>query len=144
LEQQPQSSPSTVGWQIISILRTDKVSTSVSSVLQISVELVFKGICLTLLNSLSVFGWLSLALLFPGNDHVCSSLSGIADLAERYRNVLLSADPNCKYDQVIEINLNELEPHVNGPFTPDLATPISKLGQTAKQMGWPEEIKVGK
>ena len=42
--------------------------------------------------------------------------------------------------QVIEIDLNTLEPHVNGPFTPDLATPISKLGATAKQAGWPLEV----
>lgn len=37
----------------------------------------------------------------------------------------------------------QLEPHVNGPFTPDLAHPISKLGQTAKQKGWPMDISVG-
>jgi aconitase A len=42
--------------------------------------------------------------------------------------------------QVIEIDLSTLEPHVNGPFTPDLATPISKLGATAKQAGWPLEV----
>lgn len=38
----------------------------------------------------------------------------------------------------------QLEPHVNGPFTPDLAHPISKLGQIAKEKGWPTEVKVGK
>jgi len=37
----------------------------------------------------------------------------------------------------------QLEPHVNGPFTPDLAHPISKLGQTAKAKGWPMDISVG-
>ncbi len=37
----------------------------------------------------------------------------------------------------------QLEPHVNGPFTPDLASPISKLGENAKANGWPTEIKVG-
>ncbi len=46
--------------------------------------------------------------------------------------------------QIIEIDLSTLEPHVNGPFTPDLAHPISKLGENAKKAGWPLEIKVGK
>lgn len=49
----------------------------------------------------------------------------------------------CQYDNVIEINLDTLEPHVNGPFTPDLASPISKLGENAKKNGWPVDIKVG-
>lgn len=39
--------------------------------------------------------------------------------------------------------MSELEPHINGPFTPDLATPISKLASEAKKNGWPDEIKVG-
>ena len=56
---------------------------------------------------------------------------------------LLQPDPNCKYDDVIEIDLNTLEPHVNGPFTPDLAHPISKLKEAALKNGWPTEIKVG-
>ncbi len=51
--------------------------------------------------------------------------------------------PEKFYDQVIEINLSELEPHVNGPFTPDLAWPISKLAEAAKEHNWPEEIEVG-
>jgi aconitate hydratase len=50
---------------------------------------------------------------------------------------------NVSVAQVIEIDLSTLEPHVNGPFTPDLATPISKLGATAKQSGWPLEVKDG-
>lgn len=48
-----------------------------------------------------------------------------------------------KYDECIEINLDTLEPHVNGPFTPDLANPISKLGENAKKNGWPIDVKVG-
>lgn len=52
-------------------------------------------------------------------------------------------NPEKYYDRVIEINLSELEPHVNGPFTPDLAWPISKLAEAAKEHGWPEEIEVG-
>lgn len=46
------------------------------------------------------------------------------------------------YDQVIEINLSELEPHVNGPFTPDLAWPISKFKEAVKEKEYPEELKV--
>jgi aconitate hydratase len=53
------------------------------------------------------------------------------------------ANPEKYFDQVIEINLSELEPHVNGPFTPDRATPISKLGEEAKANGWPLDISVG-
>src|SRR5690606_6408103 len=46
------------------------------------------------------------------------------------------------YDQLIEINLDELEPHINGPFTPDLATPISQMAAAVKEHGWPEEVEV--
>lgn len=53
------------------------------------------------------------------------------------------ANPEKYFDQVIEINLSELEPHVNGPFTPDLATPISKLKEEATKNGWPLKISVG-
>lgn len=52
------------------------------------------------------------------------------------------ADPAKYYDQLIEINLDELEPYVNGPFTPDLATPISKMAEVAKANGWPETVEV--
>jgi len=57
--------------------------------------------------------------------------------AEVYEN------PEMYYDEVIEINLSELEPHLNGPFTPDRATPISKMGEVAKENGWPIEVSVG-
>merc|ERR1712032_67983 len=50
-------------------------------------------------------------------------------------------DPGCQYDQVIEIDLNTLEPHVNGPFTPDLATPIKDLAGAANKNGWPLEVR---
>jgi len=54
-------------------------------------------------------------------------------------------DPSKYFDQVIEINLSELEPHINGPFTPDLATPISKMKEVLAGQGkdWPVEVKVG-
>ena len=51
--------------------------------------------------------------------------------------------PEKYFDQVIEINLSELEPHLNGPFTPDLATPISKMKEEAIKNGWPTKIEVG-
>lgn len=52
------------------------------------------------------------------------------------------AEPSKYYDQVIEIDLNELEPYVNGPFTPDLAWPISKFAQAVKENNWPERLEV--
>jgi aconitate hydratase len=52
-------------------------------------------------------------------------------------------NPSDYFDQVIEINLDELEPHLNGPFTPDLATPISKMKEAAAANGWPTKIEVG-
>jgi aconitate hydratase len=53
------------------------------------------------------------------------------------------ANPEKYFDQVIEINLSELEPHLNGPFTPDLATPISKMKEEAAKNNWPTKIEVG-
>ena len=50
------------------------------------------------------------------------------------------ADPSAYFDQVIEIDLSTLEPHINGPHTPDLARPVSKVGEDAKANGWPLEI----
>ncbi|MFD0763580.1 aconitate hydratase [Mucilaginibacter lutimaris] len=52
-------------------------------------------------------------------------------------------NPSAYFDQVIEINLSELEPHVNGPFTPDLAWPISKFAQAVRENNWPEKLEVG-
>ena len=52
-------------------------------------------------------------------------------------------NPADYFDQVIEINLSELEPHLNGPFTPDLATPISKMKEAAAANNWPTKIEVG-
>nr|WP_299215163.1 aconitate hydratase [uncultured Allomuricauda sp.] len=53
------------------------------------------------------------------------------------------ADPEKYFDQLIEINLDTLEPHLNGPFTPDLATPISKMNEAAKANDWPLNVEVG-
>lgn len=72
----------------------------------------------------------------------------VADLANGVKAHLTAdpevyADPNKYFDQVIEINLSELEPHLNGPFTPDLATPISKMKEAAAANGWPTKVEVG-
>ena len=74
--------------------------------------------------------------------------AAVADLANQVKEHLTAdpevyANPEKYFDQVIEINLSELEPHVNGPFTPDRATPISKMAAEAKANGWPTKIDVG-
>jgi aconitate hydratase len=53
------------------------------------------------------------------------------------------ADPEKYFDQVIEINLSELKPHLNGPFTPDLATPVGEMTEKAKENGWPMDVEWG-
>lgn len=67
-------------------------------------------------------------------DTVAAHLNGDAEVY---------ANPSAYFDQVIEINLSELEPHVNGPFTPDLAWPISKLKDAVIANNWPAELEVG-
>jgi aconitate hydratase len=72
----------------------------------------------------------------------------IADMADAIAEHLTGdeevyANPEQYFDQVIEINLDELEPHVNGPFTPDLAWPISKFAAAVKENGWPTKLEVG-
>lgn len=69
----------------------------------------------------------------------------IADAADvaLHQHGFLRADEGAQYDQVIEIDLNKLEPHVNGPFTPDLSTPISAFGAKARAEGWPASISAG-
>ena len=67
----------------------------------------------------------------------------VAQMADFLGSYLMS-DPKSErlYDQVIEINLSELEPHINGPFTPDLAWPLSKFKDAVKKNDYPEELKV--
>merc|ERR1711899_126105 len=86
--------------------------------------------------------------VFPFNQRmvdylVATEREAIAAEAEKYKASLLSPGPGCQYDQVIEIDLNTLEPHVNGPFTPDLATPIKDLADAANKNGWPLEVRDG-
>lgn len=90
--------------------------------------------------------------LFAYDEKMADYLRGtaradIAELANGVKEHLrpdaeVYADPAKYYDQLIEINLDELEPYVNGPFTPDLATPISKMAEVAKANGWPEDVEV--
>jgi aconitate hydratase len=74
--------------------------------------------------------------------------AAVADAANQIKEHLTGdaevyADPKKYFDEVIEINLSELEPHLNGPLTPDLATPISKMKEVAAANGWPMKIEVG-
>jgi aconitate hydratase len=72
----------------------------------------------------------------------------VADLANGIKEHLTGDsevydNPEKYFDQVIEINLSELEPHINGPFTPDLAWPLSKFAEAVKSNGWPQKLEVG-
>ncbi len=72
----------------------------------------------------------------------------IAAAADQIKSYLTAdpevyANPSQYFDEVIEIDLNTLEPHLNGPFTPDLATPISKMKEVAAANGWPTKIEFG-
>jgi aconitate hydratase len=79
---------------------------------------------------------------------IATGRSEVAEMAGKNREHLtadieISAEPTKYYDQYIEINLSELEPYINGPFTPDLATPISKMKTVAEKNGWPVNVEVG-
>ncbi len=90
--------------------------------------------------------------VFPFDEKMAAYLriTDRADVAALAENLMdeLSADPEVQknpakyYDQVIEINLSELEPHLNGPFTPDKAWPISKMKEAVKEFNYPDNIKV--
>ncbi|GDX52343.1 aconitate hydratase [Bacteroidota bacterium] len=67
-------------------------------------------------------------------DNISEHLTGDAEVY---------SSPEKYFDQVIEINLSELEPHINGPFTPDLAFPISKFAAAVKENNWPAQLEVG-
>jgi aconitate hydratase len=79
---------------------------------------------------------------------VATGRKTVSDLAYKNRAHLSAdsevyADPARYYDQYIEINLSELEPYINGPFTPDLATPISHMKEEAAKNNWPVDVEVG-
>ncbi len=72
----------------------------------------------------------------------------VAKLADKVKEHLTGdpevyADPKKYFDEVIEIDLSTLEPHVNGPFTPDRAIPISQFANEVKSNGWPQRLEVG-
>jgi aconitate hydratase len=74
--------------------------------------------------------------------------SEVADEANNIKDYLTGdaevyEKPEKYFDQVIEINLSELEPHINGPFSPDIATPISKMKDVLKENDWPRKIDWG-
>lgn len=75
-----------------------------------------------------------------GRAEVAALADGIRDYLRPDKEVY--ADPKKYYDQVIEIDLNTLEPYVNGPFTPDLAWPISEFAKAVKDNDWPEVLEV--
>ena len=90
--------------------------------------------------------------VFPYDEKMAGYLRAtgreeVAALADGVREHLrpdeeIYKEPAKYYDQLIEINLSELEPHVNGPFTPDLAWPISKFADAVKVNNWPQKLEV--
>ena len=92
----------------------------------------------------STFGYdesMSRYLKATGREEIAAAADLIADQLTGDAEVY--ANPSEYFDEVIEIDLNTLEPHLNGPFTPDLATPISKMKEAAAANGWPTKIEVG-
>ncbi|KAL7335126.1 hypothetical protein PS15p_200650 [Mucor circinelloides] len=82
--------------------------------------------------------------VFPYNGRISDFLKAtnrqnVAHSAERYAHILQS-DEGSAYDEVIEIDLSTMEPHVNGPFTPDLATPLSLFKLKMRNEGWPDKL----
>ncbi|MCK5816144.1 MAG: aconitate hydratase, partial [Flavobacteriaceae bacterium] len=76
-----------------------------------------------------------------GRDDVADAANGIAPYLTGDAEVY--ANPEQYFDQVIEINLDELVPHLNGPFTPDLATPVGEMTEKAKANDWPLKVEWG-
>ena len=79
---------------------------------------------------------------------VATGRKEVADLARANREHLVSdmeiaAEPEKYYDKYIEINLSDLEPYINGPFSPDVATPLSQMKNAAVRNNWPEKVEVG-
>lgn len=91
----------------------------------------------------SVFAYdekMSAYLTATGRAEVAALADGIKEHLRPDEEVM--GDPLKYYDQVLELNLSELEPYVNGPFTPDLATPISKMAEAVKANDWPAKLEV--
>ncbi len=92
----------------------------------------------------SLFGYdeaMARYLTATGRKEVAELALTVGEHLRSDNEVLTS--PEKYYDQFVEINLSELEPYINGPFTPDLATPISEMKEVAEKNGWPVNIEVG-
>ncbi|WP_439474399.1 aconitate hydratase [Algoriphagus formosus] len=92
----------------------------------------------------SIFGYDEKSAAYlsgTGRSDIAELANGIAEHLTGDDEVY--ANPEQYFDQVIEINLSELEPHVNGPFTPDLAWPLSKFAAAVKENNWPAKLEVG-
>lgn len=92
----------------------------------------------------SIFGYdrkMSEYLVATSRPEVAAAADAVAEHLtadpEVYEN------PQKYFDQIIEIDLSKLEPHINGPFTPDRATPVSKFAKEVEKNGWPEKLEVG-
>lgn len=83
---------------------------------------------------------MSAYLRATGRQEVAELADGCA--AQLRADSEVERDPESYYDRIVHINLDEIEPFVNGPFTPDAACPISAMAQRVKQMGYPEEVQV--
>ena len=92
----------------------------------------------------SIFGYdEKMAAYLRGTDR-----ADVADLADKVAHHLTGdaevyANPENYFDELIEIDLSTLEPQINGPFTPDLAWPISKFAAAVKENNWPAKLEVG-
>ncbi len=80
-------------------------------------------------------------LIATGRQEVVTAADAIAEHLTGDQEVY--AEPEKYFDQLIEINLSELEPHINGPFTPDRGTPVSKMRAEATANGWPLQVEWG-
>jgi aconitate hydratase len=92
----------------------------------------------------SIFGFddaMSRYLIATGRKEVSDLAT--ANMEHLVSDTQVLSEPAKYYDKFIEINLSELEPYINGPFTPDLATPISQMKIAAKKNNWPENVEVG-
>ena len=76
-----------------------------------------------------------------GRDDVADAANDVKEYLTADEEVY--QNPEKYFDQLIEINLDELTPHLNGPFTPDLATPVSEMSQVAKENQWPLKVEWG-
>ncbi|RYY97529.1 MAG: aconitate hydratase [Chitinophagaceae bacterium] len=91
----------------------------------------------------SVFGYdekMSAYLKATGREEVAAAADRVREHLRPDAEVY--ANPAKYYDQVLELDLSTLEPYVNGPFTPDLATPISKMAEAVAANGWPDAVEV--